>query len=108
VGTGKENFADSCGGSDLSSIHEIVWKSDTLFHTNLQRSAGVVPRGAREAELKGRLRPSLTDKSVRQRLSKNAQNVLQENIHLLHASDGPNFGSDVFIAPQRLVPPLCD
>lgn len=57
----------------------------------------------REAELKGRLRPSFTDKGVRQRFSKHAQYVLEEHVHLLSTSDGPYFGRDVLVTPQRLI-----
>jgi hypothetical protein len=77
--------------------------NENLLLANLQGSAGVVSGGAREAELKGRLRPSFTDKGVRQRFSKHAQNVLEEHIHLLSTPDGPYFGRDVLVTPQRLI-----
>jgi hypothetical protein len=77
--------------------------NEDLLLAHLQGSAGVVSGGAGEAELKGRLRPSFTDKSVRQRFAKHAQNILEEHIHLLSTSDGPYFGRDVLVTPQRLI-----
>jgi Na+/serine symporter len=77
--------------------------NENLLLANLQGSAGVVSGGAREAELKGRLRPSFTDKSMRQRFAKHAQDILEEHIHLLSTSDGPYFGRDVLVTPQRLI-----
>jgi hypothetical protein len=77
--------------------------NENLLLAHLQGSAGVVSGGAGEAELKGRLRPSFTDKSVRQRFAKHAQNILEEHIHLLSTSDGPYFGRDVLVTPQRLI-----
>jgi hypothetical protein len=82
--------------------------NENLLLAHLQGSAGVVSGGAGEAKLKGRLRPSFTDKSVRQRFAKHAQNILEEHIHLLSTSDGPYFGRDVFVTPQRLIVPVGD
>lgn len=59
-----------------------------------------------ETQLQRRLRPSLTDERVRQRVPEDAQHMPQQHRELFSTTNPPHFRGHVLVIPQRLIRPI--